>query len=564
LVDHTAAGAGASRGALTRRPVRTAVAAVIAVAAVGAGWTLASGHGSHARAGKAAALPRPPARPPAASGATTSTPAPVAPLRAGVEASWVTSENQRRGTTAWQINGSPPGGIAGFADRVFAQAGDTVRLYVSTGAATFHVDAYRMGYYGGMGARLVWGSPSAPGSIQPICTRTPGVNMVACDNWAPSLELAVTTDFVPGDYLLKLVGSGGQQSYVPLTVWDPSSRATYVIKNDVYTWQAWNPYGGFDLYAGVGRCPPRVYPLCSRARVVSFDRPYGYGQGAGDFLGNEYPLVRFVEQHGLDVTYATDLNLEIDPGFLLQHQALLSLGHDECWSLTERLAAVAAEGHGVNVAFFAASPMLRHVRLEPSVLGPDREVVDYRDPSADPLNRKGPAREVTGNTWSSPPASWSEVPFVGEDYAGYLVPGAAAAPFVVADAASWLYQGTGLHDGSTMPNALVTDFDQFNPALHPANLQILAHSPIPRAQAQTQRRFPYSDTTYYTDPVSGAGVFDSGINSWIPDLAPCPSATGRCPAALFGQLTANLLAVLGAGPAGHADPSSPNWKRFYP
>jgi hypothetical protein len=42
-------------------------------------------------------------------------------------------------------------GIAGFADRVSAQSGDAVRLYVSTGAVSFHVEAYRMGYYGGDG-----------------------------------------------------------------------------------------------------------------------------------------------------------------------------------------------------------------------------------------------------------------------------------------------------------------------------------------------------------------------------------------------------------------------------
>ena len=119
-------------------------------------------------------------------------------------------------------------------------------------------------------------------------------------------RIRVTSDFVQGDYLFKLVGAGGQESYIPLTVWDPTSTATYLVKNDVFTWQAWNPYGGYDFYAGVGPCPADVYPLCSRARIVSYDRPYGYGEGAGDFLGSEYPFVRFVEQHGLDVAYVTD------------------------------------------------------------------------------------------------------------------------------------------------------------------------------------------------------------------------------------------------------------------
>ena len=163
--------------------------------------------------------------------------------------------------------------------------------------------------------------------------------MVSCDNWSPTLKVLISPAFVQGDYLLKLVGSGGQQSYVPLTIWDPASKATYLVKNDVYTWQAWNPYGGYDFYTGLGACPSDVYPLCSRARIDSFDRPYGYGEGAGDFLGSEYPFVRFAEEHGLDVTYVTDVTVEQHPTDLLAHKVLLSLGHDECWSLGERRAA---------------------------------------------------------------------------------------------------------------------------------------------------------------------------------------------------------------------------------
>jgi hypothetical protein len=355
---------------------------------------------------------------------------------------------------------------------------------------------------------------------------------------------------------LKLVGSQGQQSYVPLTIWDPSSHATYLVKNDVYTWQAWNPYGGYDYYTGIGSCPPGVYPLCTRARVVSFDRPYGYGQGAGDFLGSEYPLIRLLEEDGLDVAYATDFNVEQDSSFVLQHRALLSLGHDECWSLNERLAAAAAERKGVNIAFFAGSPVLRHVRIQGSSLGAAREVVDYRDSSADPLNRHGDPRQVTGNTWSSPPASWSEVPFVGEAYSGFLEPNAPAASFVVADASAWIFQGTGLHNGSQLPGIMVTDFDQFDPGSHPANLQIFGHSPIVRRQAQTQRAAPFSDMTWWTDATSGAGIFDSGINSWIPSLS------GR-EGPVLARITGNLLAALGGGPSGLTHPSTANWAQFY-
>jgi hypothetical protein len=489
----------------------------------------------------------------------------------GVQAAWVMRENQRPGTTAWQINGRPSGTIAGYADRTYAADGDTTALYVSTTAPHWHVEAYRMGYYQGTGARLVWRSPEVASKQQPPCRVESGTNMISCDNWSPGARVPITKAFVPGDYLFKLVGSGGQYSYVPLTVWDPGSHATYLIKNDVLTWQAWNPYGGYDYYVGQGHCPPGVYPLCSRARVVSFDRPYDFsyngGQGTGDFLALELQLIRWTEQHGLDATYATDITVIDHPHILTAHQAMLSLGHDECWSRRERQAVVAAHQVGVNLAFFGASAILRHVRVQPSSVGPDREEVDYRDPAADPLDGNGDSLDVTGNTWASPPASWPEDDFVGESYNGFLDPTAPPAALRITDADAWIFAGTGLHNGQAIPDVIRSDVDSLQPGLgHPANLEVFAHSPLDThdAQARTHTGGPfYSDMTYYTDPDGHAGVWDSGTNNWIPDLTPCASGQ-PCPAPTISAITGNLLRVFGSGPAGTTHPSISNWQALYP
>ncbi|MGH3494324.1 MAG: N,N-dimethylformamidase beta subunit family domain-containing protein [Sciscionella sp.] len=453
--------------------------------------------------------------------------------------------------------------MAGFANRTYAAVGETVTLYVSTTATRLHVVAYRMGYYHGTGARQVWRSPELRGTKQPPCPVTRGTHMVACDTWAPTVRIPITRAFVQGDYLFKLIGSGGEASYVPLTIWDPASHATYLVKNDVLTWQAWNPYGGYDYYVGQGQCPSGVYPLCSRARVVSYDRPYAFsyngGQGTGDFLSLELPLVRWVEQHGLDISYATDVTVIDHPAMLTAHRAMFSLGHDECWSLRERRAAVAAHNGGVNLAFFGASGVLRHVRVQGSPLGPDREEVDYRDSSADPLRGHGDPLRVTGNTWASPPANWSETPFVGESYNGFLEPHAPPGALKVTDPSAWIYAGTGLEQNSVVPGVIRSDVDSLAPGItHPANVEVFAHSPLnaQRAQARTQRGGVfYSDMTYYTDPHSHAGVWDSGTNNWIPDLTPC-AAHSHCPAHVIGEITGNLLRVLGNGPAGLTHPSS--------
>jgi hypothetical protein len=489
----------------------------------------------------------------------------------GVRANWVIAENARPGSPSWRISGQPATGrIEGWANLTYAAAGQSVTVYVSSTAPRFHLEAYRVGYYGGVGGRLVWQSPEMPGKIQPPCPLTPVVNMVSCANWTPSLTFPVTSDFVPGDYLLKLVGGNSEQSCVPLTVWDPNSHAVYLIKNDVFTWQAWNPYGGYDYYQGLGSCPATVYPLCSRARVVSYDRPYLFadagGQGTGDFLWLESPLVRFVEEHGLDVSYATDLTLVDHPGFLDNHKVLMSLGHDECWSLPERQAAVAAYGRGMNLAFFGASGVLRHVRTQPSTLGPNRELVDYRSAREDPLNGKGNPLEVTGNTWDSPPASWPETNFVGEAYNGFLEPATPPGNLVVTDASAWIFAGTGLRDGSVVPAAIASDVDSLEPGTgHPPDVQVLAHSPLSTLHAQSYSHTGgtfFSDMTYYTDPTSRAGVWDSGTNNWIPALADCSPLA--CPAPMTQRMTSNLLWLLGQGPAGAIRPSVANWRQWYP
>lgn len=522
--------------------------------------------------GSFTAGPAHPARPTAGGGAGT--PAVVNTVSAGpngVRAPWVIRENQRPGTTAWKIMGTSPGTIAGFANRTYAAAGETVTLFVSTNAPALHVEAYRMGYYNGRGGRLVWRSADVPGTLQPACPLSMDVHMVSCDNWFRTLAVSITAAFVPGDYLFKLVGSGGQQSFLPLTVWDPTSHATYLVKNDVLTWQAWNPYGGYDYYVGQGSCPPGVYPLCSRARVVSFDRPYAFaynaGQGTGDFMALELPLVQWSERNGLDITYATDLTVIEHPTMLTAHKAMLSLGHDECWSLQERHAAVAAHQAGVNLAFFGASAMLRHVRLQASPLGRNREEVDYRDSTADPLNGPGEPLQVTGNTWASPPASWPEDEFIGESYNGFLTPDAPPAALHITDASAWIFADTGLRNGDTVPGTIGSDVDSLEPGLgHPPNVEVFTHSPLDADHAQTRAHTDgifYSDMTYYTDRIGHAGVWDSGTNNWIPALSPCPS-DHACPTQTLGTITSNLLRTFGQGPAADTHPSIPNWSHLYP
>jgi hypothetical protein len=418
------------------------------------------------------------------------------------------------------------------------QRGDSVVLYVSTTAPTYAVELYRMGYYGGTGARLVWTSPAQNGQVQPEAVVTPDINMVHT-SWAPSLTVRIDPSWPPGDYLFKLVSANGPQSYVPLTVRDDASHSALLIQNSVTTWQAYNLWGGYDLYEGAAG---NGSTFADRSRVVSFDRPYRIGDGSGDFLGNEFPFVSLVESLGLDVSYETDVDLHEHPERLLQHKAFISLGHDEYWSTAMRVGVEAARDEGVNVAFLGANAVFRRIRLQPSPLGPDREEVNYKDGREDPLFGIDDAN-VTAD-WPSPPAARPESTLTGETYQCNPV----KADFVVTKPSSWVFAGTGLTAGSKIKGLVGSEYDGYDPyAPGPKNVEIMAHSPL-----RCRGKPGYSDLTYYAAP-SGAGVLDTGTNLWVPKLSDPTTAT------MVGQITENILTAFAAGPAGLRYPSVANY-----
>ena len=477
-------------------------------------------------------------------------------------AAWVRAENARPGTLDWIVTGRPvPHAMEGFADRVSAAAGQIVTLYVNTSEPSFHVEAYRMGWYGGLGGRLVWRSGETPGRRQPPSRFSPGTNMVECQ-WAPSLRFPVTFDWPPGNYLLKLAGSGGQQQYVPLTVRDEHSEAAVAVLNAVTTWQAYNLWGGYSLYLGRSG---NGQAYATRSRVVSFDRPYGladadWANGAADWMGNELAFLMLAERWGLDMAYWTDLDLARFPERLTRHRVVVSLGHDEYWSRAMFDGALAARDAGVNFAFLGANACFRHIRLDASPTGADRRVVCYKVAAEDPLNGHDDA-DVTSD-WPSGPDPRPESVLIGNMYQSNPVDAA----LVVVTPSAWGLAGTGMRNGDSLPHVVGSEYDAFDLSVPgPRNVEIWAHSPL-----VCRGRPGHSDATYYTAP-GGAGVFATGTNWWVSKLADAPSSipAALVPPAIPGvtstltAITRNVLTVLGSGPGGRLRPATPNWSSGY-
>jgi len=137
---------------------------------------------------------------------------------------------------------------------------------------------------------------------------------------------------------------------------------------------------------------------------------------------------------------------------------------------------------------------------------------------------------------------------------------------VVADPTSWVWAGTGVSEGQTIPSVVQGEYDCFDPGLPgPRNVDIVAHSPVPN-------RGPgrYADVTWYTAE-GGGGVFATGSAAWVNKLSNTTAfPTIVVPAAIPGvteilqQVMENVYGLLGIGPGSMQQPSLGNWSDIAP
>jgi hypothetical protein len=451
------------------------------------------------------------------------------------------AENALPGDPDWRI--SNLGGeheIEGYAGKASVLPGESFPLFVSAASSGFRVTAFRLGWYQGSGARKVWQSRVLRGGAQRGPALTSATNTVRTD-WDPVLEVPAG-DWPEGAYLLRLDADSGAQRYVPVTVRSASTVGRVVLKNCVETWQAYNTWGGYDLYKG----PSGAYD--ERSLAVSLDRPYDLN-GADMFLTYERNVIKLAEYMGLDLAYVTGMDIAADPHLLDGASALISMGHDEYWTPAERANVTAARDKGVNLAFMGANAMFRRTRLGATTLGDARLVICYKTAyTQDPMYGKDDA--LVTSDWREPPNPAPESSLIGTLYEGYPV----NAAYVVSSPHSWVFKGTGVSAGSSFPNLVGIEYDRVNPAYPVARpIEVLSHSPLTCEGASS-----YGDSAYYTH-AGGAGVFNSGTMRWVEAIyGDQPHGiTGATPG-FVRRVTMNVLRAFADGPAAAKYPAHDN------
>jgi hypothetical protein len=460
---------------------------------------------------------------------------------------WLRAENARAGTTAWQnANHTRAGTVNGYLNQNSTQCGDTVTAYLSSLAPVSgaSLSAYRMGFYGGTGGRLIWEVKDLALEPQPKATVT-GSDLLAEAPWKPTLTFHVTGQWPPGYYLLVVRAPGQTPSSIPLVVRADGDAAPLGFQASVLTYQAYNTFGGHSAYAN---SPTNA----AASTQVSFDRPYEDG-GYYSPYQYELPLVREIEKLGIDTDFFTDIDIDSDPGQLKLHKGVITGGHSEYWTKRMYDGAVAARQAGVNIAFFGANAVYTAVRLASSPLGPDRRVVIRRSTAGDMVAANDPSQATVN--WAAPPLNRPEAALVGEGYC-YL---GASGSLRVLHAASWIFAGTRVTAGEVLRDTVGGEYDQVdvNKPTTPRDVDVLAAMPIRFLNGQAGM----ATTTYYV-AMSQAGVFDAGTTYWpcvmsgdCLHLAPAPPLARQA----ITQMTDNILIAFAAGPAGLQHPSTQNW-----
>jgi hypothetical protein len=387
---------------------------------------------------------------------------------------------------------------------------------------------------------------------------------VSASNWSVSARFD-TASWPSGVYLAKLVSSGGSEGQALIVVREDRRPSDALVLLPDTTYQAYNYWGDYSLYAGADGSP--------RAVRVSYDRPYinVRANQADWYLRCDMPLVRWLEAEGYDVTYAA--MSDAGGGDLGRRRAWVTTGHSEYWSDEIRAAVERERDRGTGIAILGSNTCYWRVRFEPDPWTgePGRVMVCYKGseltnttlgpgPVEDPVSPTTLWRDPNGP--DRPENELLGVMYVGQDLSRnypLVVPAELAA-----DEPLWRGTDLGAADGSTPIGQELVGWEWdavVDNGLTPAGLRRLSATPVSGdympGTAPAERGSAVQSAAAYTAP-SGALVFASGsmLLSWgLDELGLRLYSGGRPqgePDDRIRQLVTNVLTTMGCRPGSPA------------
>ena len=450
----------------------------------------------------------------------------VAPAVAQTSGNPIQAENRKPGSPDWQLTNVRLVNARGYRSRVMEgycshqsiEAGETLRIMASADPpGRFQIEIFRMGYYGGAGARLmtVLGPFDAPRQPDPPV----GPNRLRECKWEPSTELKIPAGWLSGVYLGRLTRLAENsnvhawQSFVVFIVRD-RRKAEVLLQASDNTWQAYNRWpDDYSMYTD-----PRH--SWAPGVAVSFDRPYGkYAQiyehplsvGSGEFLLWEFPLCYWLEQQGYDVTYCSNSDM-IDPAQMQRARVFISVGHDEYWDPRQYDAAMSGIKSGVTALFLSGNAVCGITPFEPGNSGRPNRIISRQ-------GRYGGATEIENREFYKFP-----FPMTGPNEA--LLMGARSPfPFngggdwLASKPDHWIFTGTGMKAGDRIPGLVGWEYHGDPPTDLPG-LEIVAAGTALVGGIRPQRW----TATIYPGPKKNF-VFNASTIFWAQGLSHPPGHT---------------------------------------
>ncbi len=471
----------------------------------------------------------------------------------GAPSDLIRRENEKPGTRDWMLTKTriDPATkyrcpwIEGYCSHTSARSGERIEFFVSTNpASSFTVDIYRMGYYGGAGGRHMQSLGPFQGSVQ--ADPPEGRKRVRDCQWDSCASLKIPGDWPSGVYLGKLTAAvEGLQSYIIFIVRD-DRRADFVFQCSDNTWQAYNRW-------------PKQFSLYDNGQhewwwggdvQVSFNRPYGkYCQimdaplstGSGEWFLWEFPFAYWLESQGYDVTYISNHDTHTDPRGLLRAKGLLSVGHDEYWSIEMYQNVQAAIAAGLSVGFFSGN----------AVCGRILHGADARGRAHRAFERVGVFGPPGGTfEFQAMNTLRHERPYANELIGAHSTgPVTGGADWVCALPEHWIFAGTGMKQGEGIPGLVGWEWHG-DPANIPG-LEVVATAPTQSAPGKPNKG--QFTATVYPGPL-GNIVFNAGTCWWADGLSEPPGyvrpsvyTSPKGPDRRAQQITRNILERMRGG-----------------
>jgi hypothetical protein len=186
----------------------------------------------------------------------------------------------------------------------------------------------------------------------------------------------------------------------------------------------------------------------------SIEERVDYWTLASGFAGRwEEIFVKFLEENGYAVDYATQYDLDVNPELLEPYKVYLSVGHDEYWSWNEYDVLDSWIDRGGSLAMFSGNSVFWQVRFEDQ----GNTMVCYKHDASklDPFIGTPDEKYLT-TMWSSPIINRPENKLIGLSFTrggyartGMTVPRGSGG-YTIYRPDHWVFAGTGLEYGDVL------------------------------------------------------------------------------------------------------------------